>query len=103
MVGETIEERGRHLGIAEDGRSFNEVEIGRDDDRCSLIEAADQVEQELAGGLGEWPIAEFVEDQEVEAAEQIGGASLASEAAALKTVMIDAAYLKGRRTAISLR
>ena len=33
---------------------------------------ADEVEQELATGLGEWQIAEFVEDDEVHAREVIG-------------------------------
>ena len=30
-MGETIEERGRHLGAAEDARPFAERQIGRDD------------------------------------------------------------------------
>ena len=47
VVGETIEERGRHLGITKDARPFTEVEVGGDDDRGALIEPADEVEQEL--------------------------------------------------------
>jgi hypothetical protein len=36
-----------HLGIAEDARPFPQGEIGGDDDRGALIEAADEVEQQL--------------------------------------------------------
>ena len=35
------------------------------------------MEEELSASLGEWQVTEFIEDQGVEAAEQIGGASLA--------------------------
>ena len=73
---EAIEQGGGHLGIAEDAGPFSEGEIGRDDDRGSLIEKADQVEQQLAAGLGERQIAQLVEDDEVEAREIIGKPSL---------------------------
>ena len=48
-------------------RPFTEGEIRGDDDRGALVEPADEVEQELAAGLGEGQIAEFVEDDEVHA------------------------------------
>ena len=80
VMGEAVEQRGGHLGIAEDARPFAEGEIGGDDDRGALVEPADQVEQQLAAGLGEGQIAEFVEDDEVEAREIIGDAALASGA-----------------------
>jgi hypothetical protein len=66
MMGEPVEERGCHLGVAEDGRPLAEGEIGRDNDRGALVELADQVEEELTAGLGEGQIAEFVEDGEVQ-------------------------------------
>ena len=71
VVGEAVEERGRHLGVAEDGGPFAEVEVRRDDDRGALVEAADQVEEQLAAGLREGEIAELIQDQEVEAAEDV--------------------------------
>ena len=77
-MGESIEERGGHLGIAEHARPFAEGEVGRDEDRGALVETADQVEQQLPAGLGEGEIAEFVEDDEVEAGEIVGDASLTS-------------------------
>jgi hypothetical protein len=58
VMGETIEQRGRHLGVGEDAGPFAEGEIGGDDDRGALVEPADEVEQELAAGLGEGQIAE---------------------------------------------
>ncbi len=56
VVGEPVEQRGGHLGVAEDGRPFAEGEIGGDDDRGAFVEAADQVEQELSAGLREGQI-----------------------------------------------
>jgi hypothetical protein len=44
VVGETIEQRGRHLGIAEDARPLPEGEVRGDDDRGALVEPADEVE-----------------------------------------------------------
>ena len=79
-MGETIEERRRHLRIAEDARPFAEGEVGGDDDRRALIEPADQIEQQLPAGLGEGQIAQFVEDGEVEAGEIIGQPSLTAAA-----------------------
>src|SRR5271166_2864486 len=52
-----------------------------DDDRRSLVEPADEMEQQLPAGLSKGEIAEFVEDHEVEAREVIGEPSLAAGAA----------------------
>ncbi len=78
MMGEAVEQCGRHLRIAKDARPFTECKIGRDDDRGSLVEAADHVEQQLSSGLGEGQIAELVEDDEVEARQIIGEPALAA-------------------------
>jgi hypothetical protein len=51
-------------------------EIGGDDDRGALVEAADEMKEQLAAGLGEGEIAEVVEDDEVEAGEMIGDVSI---------------------------
>src|SRR5262249_18658406 len=79
-VGQAIEQCGRHLGVREDARPFTKGEVGGDDDRGALVEAADEVEQELAAGLGEGQIAEFIEDDEVHAGEMIGEPPLPSVA-----------------------
>ena len=77
VMRETVEERGGHLRVAEDARPFAEGQVGCHDDGGPLVELADEVEQELAAGLGEGEIAELVEDQEVEAGDQVRGAALA--------------------------
>ena len=45
MMGDAIEERGCHLGIAEHGGPLAEGQVGGYDDRGLLVELADQVEQ----------------------------------------------------------
>src|SRR5271165_1416328 len=81
MMGEAVEQRGGHFRIAEHGRPFSECEIGGDDDRGGLVEATDQVERQLAAGLGEWEIAQFVEDDEVETGEIVGETTLSAGSA----------------------
>ena len=76
MMGQTIEQCGRHLGVGEDGRPFAEGEIGGDDDRGALVEPADEMEQELAASLSERQIAELVENDEVHAGQLIGNPAL---------------------------
>ncbi len=56
VVRQAIEERGGHLGVAEDGGPFAEGQVGGDDDRGALVEPADEVEQQLASGLCEGQI-----------------------------------------------
>ena len=75
-MGEPIEERGGHLRIAEDAGPFAKGQVGGDDDRSAFVELADQVEQQLAAGLGEREITQLIEDQEVQAGDQVGSASL---------------------------
>ena len=77
---EAIEQRGRHLGVAEHGRPFPEGEIGGDDDRGPFVEPADEVEEQLAAGLGKGQIAELVEHCEVEPGQVVGAAPLLSGA-----------------------
>ena len=79
-MGEAIEQRCGHFRIAEDARPFAEGEICRDDDRRAFVEAADGVEQQLPANLGEGQITELVEDDEVEAGEEVGEPSLATSA-----------------------
>ena len=60
VMGQAVEQRRGHLGVAEDAGPFAEGEVGGDDDGCPLIQPADEVEQELSAGLREWQIAEFI-------------------------------------------
>ena len=75
-MGQAVEQRSGHLRVAKDRRPFPEVEIRCHYDRGAFVEAADEMEQQLAAGLREGEIAELVEDQEVEAAEQVCRAPL---------------------------
>src|SRR6202047_1244638 len=80
MMGQAVEKRGCHLGIAEHAGPFTEGEIGGDDDGRALVEPADEVEQELAAGLSERQVAEFVEDDEVHSGQMLGNTTLPSVA-----------------------
>ena len=44
VVSQAVEQRGRHLGVAEHAGPFTEGEIRGDDDRGPLVEPADEVE-----------------------------------------------------------
>jgi hypothetical protein len=60
-VGEAIEQPCYHLGFAEHDRLFAEAQIGRDDDAGSLVEFAQQMEEQGAAGGAERQAAQFVE------------------------------------------
>src|ERR1700734_1173087 len=60
-VGETIEERGRPLGVAEHGCPLAEAEISRDDDAGALVELAQQIEEQRPAGGAERQGAKLVE------------------------------------------
>ena len=78
VVSQAVEQRGRHLGVAEHARPFTEREIGGDDDGGALVEPADEMEQQLSAGLGERQVAEFVEDDEVHPGQMLGDTTLPS-------------------------
>lgn len=80
VMGQSVEQRGGHLGVAEHARPFAEGEIGRHDDGGALIEPADEVEEERATGLGEGQIAEFIQHDEVHPGQMLGEPSLPSVA-----------------------
>ena len=44
VVGQSVQQRGRHLGVAENRRPFCKSEIGGDHHGRALVEAADQME-----------------------------------------------------------
>ena len=75
---QAIEQRGGHLGVAEDGGPFAERQIGGDDDAGAFVEFRDEMEEQLPAGLGEGQIAQFIEHDEVEPGQVIGNAPLAA-------------------------
>src|SRR5277367_5734282 len=64
-VGKTIEQRGRHLRVAEHGSPLAEAEVGRDDDAGALVELAQQMEEQGSAGGAERQVAKLVEDDEI--------------------------------------
>ena len=61
VMGQPVEQRGGHLGVAEHAGPFTEGKVGGDDDGSSLVEPADEMEQKLAAGLGKGQISEFID------------------------------------------
>jgi hypothetical protein len=51
-VGKTVEQQGRHLGVAEYGGPLADAEISRDDDAGALVELAQQMEEQGPAGRG---------------------------------------------------
>lgn len=51
---DAIQERSCHLGIAEDGDPFPELQTGRDNDTGLLVELADQMEQQRTRKFTGW-------------------------------------------------
>ena len=45
-VGEAVEQRGGHLGIAEDGGPFAEAEVGGDGHTGALVQLAQEMEEQ---------------------------------------------------------
>ena len=72
MMGQAIEERRCHLGVAKYTGPIAKGQIGGDDDRGALVEPADQMKEQLTAGLSEGQIAEFVENDKVHAREIFG-------------------------------
>src|SRR3984957_17537565 len=64
-VGEAIEQRRRHLRVAEHGGPLAEAQVRRDHDAGPLVELAQQMEEQSSSGSAEPQVAEFVEDDEV--------------------------------------
>ena len=64
-MGKTVEQRRRHLWIAEHGGPFAKAEVGRDDDAGSLVQFAQKVEEQRSVGAAERQIAKLIEDDEV--------------------------------------
>src|SRR5581483_11154664 len=80
VMGQPVEQRGGHLGVAKHAGPFSEGKIGGDDDGSALVEPADEMEQKLAAGLGKGQISEFVQHDEVHPGQMLGKPALTSVA-----------------------
>ena len=74
MVGQPVEQGCGHLGVAEHAGPLGKRQIGGDDHRSTLVEAADQVEQHLPARTREGQVAQLVQDHEVRARQLRGQA-----------------------------
>ena len=59
MMGNSVQQRGCHFRIPKDRDPLPELQIGRNDDACLLVEFTDEMEQKCSTGLWEWNIAKF--------------------------------------------
>ena len=92
-MGEAIEERGGHLGIAEHAGPFTEAEVGGDDDAGALIEFAEEMEQQCAARSAERQIAQLIEDHEIGVDKPVGDLS----GSALRLFLFEGVYQLHRR------
>lgn len=71
-MGEAVEQGRCHFGIAEDRGPFAEAQVCRDDDAGSLVELAEQMEQQRPARCTERQVAKLVEDDEVQLCQAFG-------------------------------
>lgn len=75
MVGQPVQQGGRHLGVAEHAGPLGEVQVRRDHDAGVLVQAREQVKQRRPAGLAERQVAQFVQDHQVHAQQARGDAA----------------------------
>ena len=64
-VGDAVDDGLGEARVGEDLGPFAEREVGRDDQRCSLVALGDDLEDELCCTVGECEVSELVEDDEL--------------------------------------
>ena len=74
-MGETVEQGGGHLGVAEHGRPFAEAEVCGDDDAGAFVKFAQQVEEQRPTRGAERQVSQLVQDHEVELGHCLGDLS----------------------------
>src|SRR3546814_19832751 len=62
VVGEPIEERGGHLGIAEHAGTLTEAEVGGDDDDGALVEFTQQLEAKSSDRFAELMLVKLLKE-----------------------------------------
>ena len=67
MVGEAVQQRGSHLGVAEDARPFGKRQVGGNQHAGVFIELGQQVKQQGAARLAERQVTQLIEDDQVHA------------------------------------
>ena len=72
MVGDAVEQRGGHLGIAENADPFAELQVGGNDQRGLFVELADQVKQQCATRVGKRQIAQLIQNYGIDMQQLLG-------------------------------
>lgn len=72
MMGEAIEERRRHFGVAKNTGPFAEAQVCGDHDAGAFVEFAQQVKEQCAAGSAEREVAQLIEDNEIVAHKPLG-------------------------------
>ncbi len=78
VMRQAIQQRRRHLRVAEHARPLAKGQVRRHQDRGLLVQTADQVEQQLPARLRERQVAKLVEHHEIDAAEMVSEPPLAA-------------------------
>jgi hypothetical protein len=68
VVGDAVDDGGDEAGVGEHGSPFAERQVGGDGDGGSFFSFGDDLEEELGAAGVELDVAEFVEQEQVEAA-----------------------------------
>ena len=64
VVDGAVDDRGGHVGVAEDPALSAELDVGGVDDALGLVRVGDDLEQEPAAVLVDGHVAEFVDDEQ---------------------------------------
>ena len=75
VVRQAVQQRGGHLGVAEDAGPPREVQVGRDHHAGVFVQTAEQVEQQRPAGLAEGQVAQLIEDDQIQAQQARGDAT----------------------------
>ena len=71
-MGQPVEQRRRHLGVAEDAGPLAEAQVGGDDDAGALVKLAQQMEQQRPARGAERQVSQFIQDHEIELGQAFG-------------------------------
>ena len=64
-MGDSIEQRRGHLGVAEDLNPFAKVEVCRDDQAGLFIQLAHEMEQERSAGFREGHVTQLIQNHDI--------------------------------------
>ena len=72
VVGQPVQQRRGHLGVAEHAGPFGEAQVGSDRHAVVLVELGQQIEQQSAARLTERPVPQLNTDHQIHAQQRLG-------------------------------